>query len=326
VVGGANAYPPHALVGRYDARTGRWRAAAPLPVGRIDHAAVTLADGRVLVTGGRDQAVDDLRSAVIYEPAADRWTEVAGMTRARTGHAMVRLQDGRVLAVGDGSGEVYDPRRGTWTAVAGPLMGFGYATATTLADGRVLVVGGAEQPQTYDPARDAWAVHAGLAETRGFHSATRVPDGRVLVIGGRVFDASGLTRTALASIEAFDPRTNTWSRLPPLRFARSEHSATLVGGVVVVAGGRPSGIGAERAIAEVEVIDAASGARTIGEWLRRPRESHSATALADGRVLVVGGRRRVLYSHWNLRWATRVRLRGEWRTRARTAPQGVVER
>ena len=52
LIGGAADRPEVvALVEAYDGR--RWTRSAPLAVGRVDHAAVTLADGRILVVGGR---------------------------------------------------------------------------------------------------------------------------------------------------------------------------------------------------------------------------------------------------------------------------------
>src|SRR6185436_19407665 len=57
----------------YDPSTDAWTPAAPMRVQRASHAAVRLADGRVLVAGGMhyDERNDN---AEVYDPATDEWT------------------------------------------------------------------------------------------------------------------------------------------------------------------------------------------------------------------------------------------------------------
>lgn len=315
IVGGDDSYPPHTIVGRWDPTKQRWRSAAPLPVGRIWHAATTLADGRVLVTGGHDHTVTPLASTVIYDPATDRWAAGPAMTRARKGHAAVRLLDGRVLVFGgddETTLEVFDPRRDTWTPGEWLMASPERATATLLADGRVLLVGDSAVAELYDPERGRRVVTHTMGQARAFHTATLLADGRVLVVGGRAVVDGELTDTALASTELFDPRSGRWSPGPPLRVARSDHSATLVGGQVVVVGGAPSGFGAERAVVEVETFDAQRGQWSVRAPVWRARRSHTASLLPDRRgvtIMVVGGRRRAVFNSWSVRWSTRLRVR-----------------
>ena len=71
---------------------------APMTVARWSHAAVTLLDGRVLVTGGRTASTSPpgvvLATAEIYDPVANTWTETAGpMNNARRSHAMTVLPE-----------------------------------------------------------------------------------------------------------------------------------------------------------------------------------------------------------------------------------------
>jgi hypothetical protein len=58
-----------------------------------------------------------------------------------------------------------------------------------------------------------------LAEGRSHHTATLLDDGTVVVVGGEDDDAE-----PLASVEAFDPATETWSTLPALPAGRSNHT------------------------------------------------------------------------------------------------------
>ena len=69
----------------YDASANAWSRAAFLNTARAQHAAVALADGRVLVVGGVNHA--PLSDTEIYDPAADTWTRAAPMPQSRYGHA-----------------------------------------------------------------------------------------------------------------------------------------------------------------------------------------------------------------------------------------------
>jgi hypothetical protein len=88
----------------YDPVTKTWSPGAPMAIGRVGHAMVVLADGRVLVVGGtRDPA-----AAELYDPVADRWALVGSVLPPRIAPAAGLLGDGRVLVAG-GLIEQYDP-------------------------------------------------------------------------------------------------------------------------------------------------------------------------------------------------------------------------
>lgn len=96
-------------------------AGPPLPATRAHHAAVRLADGKVLVTGGLGGGSSD--NVYIYEPAAGgagRWlTPAVAMKSPRFMHDMLRLSSGKVLIVGGrtDTAELYDPTLGTFTVL-----------------------------------------------------------------------------------------------------------------------------------------------------------------------------------------------------------------
>ena len=54
----------------YDSGTGTWSPTGSMNTARLDHTATRLSDGRVLVTGGRDDS-GELASAEIYDPVRD---------------------------------------------------------------------------------------------------------------------------------------------------------------------------------------------------------------------------------------------------------------
>jgi hypothetical protein len=91
-----------------------------------------LADGRVLVLGGR--------KAWAYDPASGKLQPLRAPLQGG-GRLALRLSDDRVLVVSDdgrGTAQIYDAARDEWSATA-PFGKFPRA-ATLLADGRPLVV------------------------------------------------------------------------------------------------------------------------------------------------------------------------------------------
>jgi uncharacterized repeat protein (TIGR01451 family) len=137
-----------------------------------------------------------------------------------------------------------------------------------------------QYPLVIDP---SWRATGNLIDARIFHTATLLLDGRVLVAGG--LDGSGVTNKA----ELYNPTTGAWSATGTLVTARQNYTATLLpNGKVLVVGGRNGGI-----LASAELFDP-TGNGGVGQWtatasLVTARESHTATLLPNGKVLVVGG-------------------------------------
>lgn len=170
----------------YDTRARTWRDGPPMREAREEHSATLLADGRVLVVGGRDGTRHPIATAELFDPRRGTWTAAATLATPRFSHDAVRLQDGRVLVLGgdDDSAtvQIYDPRSDLWGAVLPSPVVRSPATATLLDDGSVFVYSGAGAPAIFDPRRASWREVAGSA--RDGHVATRLADGRLLVAGG----------------------------------------------------------------------------------------------------------------------------------------------
>lgn len=183
-------------------------------------AAVTLKDGRVLVTGGlryTAQGAFYSDTAEIYDPAEGgfRFTQGAPLRR-RAGHTLTLLPDGKVLVVGGQSGgaatpvtaEVFDPATETFTATAAPPDHRRQLHTATLVDdtGRVLIVdGGAALLEMYDHATGRFAAAGGASSVnRTGSTASLLPDGRVLIAGG-LQDGGGPAGIALDSFDIWIP-------------------------------------------------------------------------------------------------------------------------
>jgi hypothetical protein len=286
-----------------------WIATGSLNVPRSRHSATLLPDGKVLVAGGRSSNPPGaLESAELYDPATGSWTATANLTTPRVGHGAALLPNGKVLVVGGDSGgltaELYDPASGTWTATGSlntPRFGF---SATPLDNGKVLVVGGVGMSdetlfstELYDPATGTWSYTGDVLRGRFFHTATLLEDGRVLIVGGWGDDISQLSMT---TAELYDPVTGTWSAAAGLSQARSFHTATrLVDGTVLISGGYrtnlvhypgvPGTFHVPTSLDEAELFDPIAGTWEIVGNLNGARDSHTATLLLDGKVLVAGG-------------------------------------
>lgn len=153
-------------------------------------------------------------------------------------------------------------------------------TSTVLNDGRVLMVGGTgADAEIFDPATGVFTTLTTVFGHGQGVSATRLADGRVLVVS-----ASGA--------ETFDPTSGgVFTATGSPNQGRTYHSATLLpSGEVLIAGGQISVSGGSQTISSAELYDPVSGSfTTIAATLGDDRTGHSATLLASGDVLLVGG-------------------------------------
>ena len=126
-----------------------------------------------------------------------------------------------------------------------------------------------------------------MIEVRTGHTATLLPNGKVLVAGGGGTGLSAL----LATAELYDPATGSWTATGSMHGIRILHTATLLpDGKVLVAGGADSITETSvNALATAELYDPASGAWTATGSMIEARAYHTATLLANGKVLVAGG-------------------------------------
>jgi uridylate kinase len=123
-----------------------------------------------------------------------------------------------------------------------------------------------------------------MTAARSSHTATLLSDGRVLIAGG-----IGTDLDAHLSAELYDPKTGKFSATGWMADGRDDSTATLLSnGRVLIAGGEDAGI-TTNLLASAELYDPATGTFKPTGTMRTARELHTATLLADGRVLIAGG-------------------------------------
>jgi hypothetical protein len=117
------------------------------------HTATLLADGRVLIAGGRSPNDRTLAAAEVYNPGPGTFSTVGAMAESRQQQTATLLPDGRVLIAGgytqDGlswnvlsSTEIYDPGSGQFSSSGSMGSARQEAVSALLDDGRVLIAGG----------------------------------------------------------------------------------------------------------------------------------------------------------------------------------------
>jgi WD40 repeat protein len=142
-------------------------------------------------------------------------------------------------------------------------------------------------PPTPSPT-PAPALAAGFSWTGSLHPTedTSTSDTATLLADGRVLVTMSCSTTA----ELYDPATGTFSATASMITATGGGTATLLrDGRVLFAGGADCVDQGPETIPANELYDPATGTFSAIGPLHAPRSRHTATLLADGRVLVTGG-------------------------------------
>ncbi len=165
-----------------------------------------------------------------------------------------------------------------------------------LQNGKVLVTGGDDMAgiplascELYDPATGTWSYAASMNIAREHHTSNELPDGRIVVIAGNTDNIYEWVETA--SVEIYDPTTDTWADGGSLQVGRQNHTSTLLNdSLILVSGGLTTNYPTDGSTTECEIYNVNSHQSTIAGPMTQHRRDFSAVLLTDGRVLVAGGR------------------------------------
>jgi hypothetical protein len=155
-------------------------------------------------------------------------------------------------------------------------------------------------PKLYDPAHQGWRRLPNAPEClRGkhyLHTATVLPGGQVLIAGG-ICEVTKILNdptpvAPYAGLSLWDGKSHHWQSVPALTQTRIFHTATLMpdGSVLLVGGESDPQLSPD---ADEPVLSSAeryaSGTLSAVPPMNIARAKHSATALSDGSLLVIGG-------------------------------------
>ncbi len=249
------------------------RSAGPtMSTARALHLAVRLADDRVLIVGGADATGATLASCEIYDPNTNSFAPTGSMGTPRVLHAACLLADGRVMVAG--------------------------GTSTLQPDVVAAITATLSSVEIWSPLTGTWSGANSLAAVRLAPALTRLSNNQVMVSGGvQVSFLFGIPIAAASTtnVQRWNPGTGTWTGGANMSQGRAGHhynQVTLADGRVLMTGGVnvPSLLNATAAapIAGAEVYNPTSNSwATVN--MPSVRALHSATRLADGRVVVAGG-------------------------------------
>jgi hypothetical protein len=261
---------------------------------REDQSATTLRSGEILVSGGVSEW-GITTGAMTYDPGTAAWTPVTTGERLRFASSAALLADGRVLVAGgleygnntvvaSTTAQIYDPVSKSFSDTGALVAGSSRAKATLLGDGTVLLAGGNDAsfrefggqgvlPQVYDPGTGTFTGVLGHVPRPGVAVAT-LPDGKALLVGQMDLRADA------AAAALFDPATLRFTDVGPTAYRESATITVLKDGRALIAAGGTS---------SAEIYDPSARTFTRAADLLVPRKGHTATLLADGRVLFLGG-------------------------------------
>ena len=228
--------------------------------------------------GGGTLCIQGLEYDEDNEPC---WHTLRSSCRLRRRVAVANFQD-NIYCVGSDYGKVdkYDPIHETWHQMAGTNMSRTGAGLVAVDD-RLYVLGGeyadnaSNSMESYDPQSNSWEIiPAKMAFHRTFLGAA--------VLHGRVYAVGGGTN----AVECFDPTTQVWSMVKPMRKVRTGPGVVAHEGFIYCVGGACS----DKKIASrtVERYDPETDQWVWISSMFRKRKNH-AIAVMNRYIYAIGG-------------------------------------
>jgi N-acetylneuraminic acid mutarotase/murein DD-endopeptidase MepM/ murein hydrolase activator NlpD len=304
VAGGTTFFGPTATAEMYNPDTGEWSyASGKLNTARTGHAAVRLDDGKVLIIGGSDQASNPLSSVELFDPETETFRLMASLPNSLSSGQAFNVGNDKVVFIqrnGQGSGvAIFDYSSNSWKPGATVPKGGQSPAMTMLANGNIFVCGGwdeASDVEIYNPSGDSWTSLAPMAQGRTSPIATALSNGNVFITSGFAEGTDGAY--ALSSTEIYNPNSspNGASVLGPTLpqpgpLGSGLANALMPSGKVLITGGgySPSYGAVNVPLAQAAIYDPASNIITAVGPMNVSRQNHTAIALTNGNVLLVGG-------------------------------------
>jgi PKD repeat protein len=239
-------------VEEYNPSTNTWTncgsTCASMPTART-YLAVGVVNNKIYAIGGNPGSFPYLSTVEEYDPATNAWTTKASMLTARQAFA-AGVVNNKIYAIGgcNVSGcstpflstvEEYDPATNTWATKASMPTGRIYL-AVGVVNNKIYAIGGCADSscstyfstvEEYDPATNTWtncgSTCSSMTTARGYLAAG-VVNNRIYAIGGNINSGN----TSLATVEEYDPATNTWANCGSTCLSMPTARGSLAVGVV----------------------------------------------------------------------------------------------
>ncbi|KAL1520551.1 hypothetical protein AB1Y20_022127 [Prymnesium parvum] len=232
-------------VEKFDTREKKWSLVRPMLIPR-EYLAAAVLDRKVYVCGGQDD-VADLACAERYDPVKDEWTTLPPMATPRSGHALVEL-NGLLYAIGGYDGET-----------------------------RLNCV------ERFNPATNLWTSVAPFSTCRNGVGAVALA-GKIYAAGGVGGDSDD-DDEAWCSMECYDPMTDQWSHVRPMKLRRAFFGMAALDGKLYISGG----VVDDEGLSSVEAYDPITDEWTQLEPMLSRRSFHAMVAF-QGKLYVFCGK------------------------------------
>src|SRR2546423_6378133 len=175
----------------------------------------------------------------------------------------------------------------TTVAASSGIATFPDLSISVAGDGYTLLASAAGFGAATSPAFDAvcisnyWTVKAPMPTVRtGFGVGT--VNGMLYTVGGEII------KPAVATVEAYDPKTEFWTTQAPMPTARSSPGVGVVNGLLYAVGGIPAGLVDPLPTGTIEAYDPVSNTWTTKQPMPTPRFG-LGVGVVNGIIYAVGG-------------------------------------
>jgi len=288
VFGGlAPEWTPKGVAYEYDPDADTWSQKKNMAL-PAHHVAFAELNGKIYVMGGfvrpakGPTAWEPIANAWEYDPKSDTWKALPPMPTKR-GSTNAAAVGGKIYVIGGagihpgsketslhparphralGTNEVYDPKTNTWESRQ-PMPTARNHAAVGVVNNKIYVIGGrigaafstrasnTDIVEEYDPATDQWGVVKMPMPTPRSAVAWGTYKGKIYVAGGE--ERIKPWQSTFRAVEAYDPRTNTWSILPPMTFPRHGLAGDILNGKFHLVSGDAASGGAPGTVIHTDV-------------------------------------------------------------------------
>jgi hypothetical protein len=246
-----NCCTPLTTLEAYDPVANTWTEKAPMPTARFN-LGVAVVNGILYAMGGTNGCPCSLATVEAYDPTTDTWTTKASMPTAHSvfGTAVV---NGILYVVGGTSNnsgdflqtvEAYNPVTDTWTTKS-PMPTGRDGIGIGVINGIIYAVGGTNSSyfgtlatnEAYDPVADSWTEKSPMLIPT-IVGGSGVLNNLLYAVGGQGPNANTIpSNSDLATVEVYDPSSDSWSMVAPIPTPRSYTAMGVVNQTLFAVGG-----------------------------------------------------------------------------------------